>query len=78
VCINLLVLLPTPSLLPPHVAAIAAVVIAATVAAAGRRSTDLLHLMLQNLYFMQHVRGYVGEGRGALCACVRPRLLTDG
>jgi hypothetical protein len=30
-------------------------------AAAGRRSTDLLHLLLQNLYFMKQVRGYKGK-----------------
>jgi hypothetical protein len=28
---------------------------------AGRRSTDLLHLLLQNLYFMHHARNYIGE-----------------
>eukprot|EP00879_Flechtneria_rotunda_P013981 GHRR01014605.1.p1 GENE.GHRR01014605.1~~GHRR01014605.1.p1 ORF type:complete len:707 (+),score=303.14 GHRR01014605.1:547-2667(+) len=27
---------------------------------AGRRSTDLMHLLLQNLYFMKHARNYVG------------------
>jgi hypothetical protein len=33
---------------------------------AGRRSTDLLHLLLQNLYFMHHARNYIGE-RCATC-----------
>jgi hypothetical protein len=35
---------------------------------AGRRSTDLLHLLLQNLYFMMHARNYIGEVL-MLCLC---------
>lgn len=41
---------------------------------AGRRSTDLLHLLLQNLYFMQHVRGYVGEWSGHMCGTASKRV----
>lgn len=42
---------------------------------AGRRSTDLLHLLLQNLYAMQHMRGYAGEPSGAFCRGSPGRLL---
>jgi hypothetical protein len=53
-------------LLRIHQTAAAAAAELASLSVAGRRSTDLLHLLLQNLYFMHHARSYIGE-RGATC-----------
>jgi hypothetical protein len=59
-------------LLPPASSTITATgtCLNTAVASAGRRSTDLLHLMLQNLYFMQHVQGYIGKGAKGMGSAV--------
>jgi hypothetical protein len=61
-CRCLLLALPadTPAALPLSVLCFRVLLL---LPAAGRRSTDLLHLLLQNLYFMHHARKYIGEAQ---------------
>lgn len=50
----------------------------AAAAAAGRRSTDLAHLLLQNLYMMHHCRGYTGTSSVMALALLHPLMAAQG